>query len=99
MGPLDDGDYVGGNYVSTLNLSTNLPGLLPTVENVDFSYFIDVANIWGIDYDRSLDESNVIRSATGISLDLLTAVGPLSFSWTLQYPKKIPIKQKHLDLT
>ena len=93
VGPLDDGDFVGGNYVSTLNLSTNLPGLFPTVENVDFSYFIDVANIWGIDYDRSLDESNVIRSATGISLDLLTAVGPLSFSWTA------PITHKNTDKT
>ena len=93
VGPLDDGDFIGGNYVSTLNLSTNLPGLFPTIENMDFSYFIDVANIWGVDYSDALDQSNVIRSSTGISLDLLTAVGPLSFSWTA------PITQKNTDKT
>ena len=79
VGPVDNNDYVGGNYVSTLNLSTNLPGVLPTVENLDFKYFIDVANIWGVDYDSSLDNSK-IRSSTGIGLNMLTPIGPLSFS-------------------
>ena len=79
VGPVDKNDYIGGNYVSTLNLSTNLPGVLPTVENLDFNYFIDVANIWGVDYDSSLDNSK-IRSSTGIGLNMLTPIGPLSFS-------------------
>jgi len=81
VGPIDNDDYVGGNYVSTLNLSTNLPNVLPTVENLDFNYFIDVANIWGVDYDSSIDSSK-IRSSTGIGLNMLTPVGPLSFSIT-----------------
>ena len=51
VGPTDNNDFVGGNYVTALNLSTNLPGLLSTVENIDFTYFIDVANVWGVDYD------------------------------------------------
>ena len=93
VGPIDNEDYIGGNYVTALNLATNLPGLFPTVENVDISYFIDVANVWGVDYSSAIDESNVIRSSTGISLDLLTAVGPLSFSWTA------PITQKNTDKT
>ena len=82
IGPIDNGDYIGGNYVSSINLSTNLPGLLPTIENVDFSYFIDAANVWGVDYDNSIDESNKIRSSTGIGVDLLTPIGPMSFSFT-----------------
>ncbi len=81
VGPVDNNDYVGGNYISTLNLSTNLPNVLPTVENLDFNYFIDVANIWGVDYDSSKDNSK-IRSSTGIGLNMLTPVGPLSFSIT-----------------
>ncbi|MDC3016699.1 outer membrane protein assembly factor BamA, partial [Candidatus Pelagibacter sp.] len=80
IGPTDNKDYIGGNYVSSLNLSTNIPGILTTVENVDISYFIDVANVWGVDYDSSIDDSNKIRSATGIGMNLLTPVGPLSFS-------------------
>ena len=80
VGPTDNGDYIGGNYISTLNLSTNLPGILNTIENVDFSYFIDIGNVWGVDYDSAIDDSNKFRSSTGIGLDWLTPIGPLSFS-------------------
>ena len=81
VGPVDNADYIGGNYVSTFNLSTNLPGVLPTLENLDFNYFIDFANVWGVDYDNTLDNSK-LRSSTGIGLNMLTPVGPLSFSLT-----------------
>ena len=82
VGPIENSDYVGGNYVSTLNLSTNLPRIFTTLENLDFSYFIDVANVWGVDYDSSIDETNTIRSSTGIAIEFLSPVGPLSFSFT-----------------
>jgi len=82
VGPVENTDFIGGNYVSALNLSTNLPGFFSTVENVDFSYFIDFGSVWGVDYDSAIDDSNKIRSSTGLALDLLTPVGPLSFSIT-----------------
>ena len=82
VGPKDNTDYIGGNYVSTLNLSTNLPSILRSVESLDFSYFIDVANIWGVDYDSTINDSKKIRSATGIALEYLSPVGPLTFSFT-----------------
>ncbi len=93
MGPIDNSDYIGGNYVTTLNLSTNIPGIFSTVENVDLSYFIDFGNVWGVDYDSSINDSNSLRSSTGIGLDLLTVVGPLSFSLTH------PIEKKSTDKT
>ncbi len=80
IGPVDNEDFIGGNYVSALNLTTNLPGILSTVESLDFSYFVDIANVWGVDYDSSIDDSNKVRSSTGIGLDVLTPIGPLSFS-------------------
>ncbi len=80
VGPVDGADYIGGNYVSTLNLSTNIPSILRSVENVDFKYFIDVANIWGVDYDSKIDDGSKLRSSTGLGLDFLTPIGPLSFS-------------------
>ena len=80
IGPVDNEDYIGGNYVGALNLSTNLPGILSTVENLDFSYFVDIANVWGVDYNSSIDDSYKFRSSTGVGLDVLTPVGPLSFS-------------------
>jgi len=79
IGPIDGLDYVGGNFVSALNLSTNLPNLLPTVEILDFNYFIDVANVWGVDYNKSLNKSK-IKSSTGIGLNVISPIGPLSFS-------------------
>ncbi len=88
VGPIDNSDYIGGNYVTALNFSTNLPTILNTVENLDFSYFIDIANVWGVDYDDSIDDSNIIRSSTGIGLDFLTPIGPLSFSLSQPLTKK-----------
>ena len=82
IGPVDNTDYIGGNYVTAINLSTNLPGILNTVENIDFLYFIDIANVWGVDYNSAIDNSNKIRTSTGIGLDWLTPIGPLSFSLT-----------------
>ena len=81
VGPIDNFDFIGGNYVSTLNLSTNIPGLLPSLEILDFNYFIDIANVWGVDYNSSLDNST-IRTSTGIGLNVTTPIGPLSFSLT-----------------
>ena len=88
IGPIENSSYIGGNYVGTLNFSTTLPGLLPTVENIDFAYFIDFANVWGVDYNSSIDDSFQIRSSTGIGLDVLTPVGPLSFSLSKPITKK-----------
>jgi len=79
VGPIQNLNFVGGNYISTMNLSTTLPQVLPSFQNVDIALFFDVANIWGVDYDSSIDKSK-IRSATGISLDLTTPIGPLNFS-------------------
>ena len=88
VGPIDNNDYIGGNYVTALNLSTNLPGILNTVENVDFKYFIDLGNIWGVDYDSSINDSSAIRSSTGVGVDFLTPIGPLSFSLSQAITKK-----------
>tara|TARA_A100000164_G_scaffold34551_1_gene26503 strand:+ start:766 stop:3015 length:2250 start_codon:yes stop_codon:yes gene_type:complete len=80
VGPKDGDDYIGGNYLSTLNFTSTLPQILENSQNTDFLIFLDVANIWGVDYDASLDDSNKIRSAVGIGVDWFTPIGPLNFS-------------------
>ena len=80
IGPLENNDYIGGNYISALNFSATLPNLLPSFQNVDFSLFVDAANVWGVDYDSAIDDNNKIRSSTGVAMDLLTPIGPLNFS-------------------
>ena len=72
---------MGGNYAASLNASTTLPYLVGNMENVDLKLFFDAGNVWGVDYSNSIGDSNKIRSATGIAVDWLTPVGPLSFSF------------------
>ena len=81
VGPKDGNDYVGGNYVATVNASTTLPYILETMENVDLKLFLDVGNIWGVDYDSSIDESNKIRSSSGLALEIFSPIGPINFSY------------------
>jgi outer membrane protein insertion porin family len=88
VGPVENSDFIGGNYVSSLNISANLPQILLELENVELNYFIDIANVWGVDYDSSIDDSNVVRSSTGIGVDFLTPIGPLSFSLAQPITKK-----------
>jgi len=78
IGPKDGSDYIGGNFVSSINATTTIP-FLENIQSVDVVMFADAANIWGVDYDSSLDK-NGIRSSFGIGLDWLTPVGPLTFS-------------------
>ena len=80
IGPIDNNDYIGGNYISALNFSATLPTLLPSFQNMDFSIFVDAANVWGVDYDSAIDDNNKIRSSTGVAMDILTPIGPLNFS-------------------
>ena len=80
IGPKDNDDFIGGNYVTAVNLSASLPQLLPSWEAADFSLFVDAGNLWGVDYDDSIDDNSKIRSATGITLDLLSPVGPMNFT-------------------
>ena len=82
IGPIENNDYVGGNYISSVNFSATLPKLLPAFQNVDFSLFVDAANVWGVDYSSSIDDSNKIRSSAGLVMDLLTPIGPLNFSFS-----------------
>jgi len=93
VGPKEKNDYVGGNYISSLNFSATLPKLLPSFQNTDLSFFLDAANLWGIDYDSTLDDRSTIRSATGLAVDIFTPIGPLNLSYSF------PISKSSSDTT
>ena len=80
VGPKDGKDFIGGNYITALNFNTTLPQIFPNLQDVDFSLFFDAANVWGVDYDSSINDSNKIRSSVGFGVDWFTVVGPLTFS-------------------
>ena len=87
VGPKDGNDYIGGNYASSVNIASTLPKILPTNQNIDFLIFLDAGNIWGVDYDSSINNSNKIRSSAGLAVDWFTIVGPLNFSLSLPITK------------
>jgi len=80
VGPKDGDDFIGGNYTTAVSAEAQLPNLLPESYRTDFSIHLDTANIWGVDYNDSIDETNTFRSAIGISANVFTAIGPLSFT-------------------
>ena len=87
VGPKDGKDYIGGNYASSVNIASTLPKILPSNQNIDFLIFLDAGNIWGVDYDSSINNSNKIRSSAGLAVDWFTIVGPLNFSLSLPITK------------
>ena len=48
---------------------------------MDVKVFFDAGNIWGVDYSSTLDDSSKLRTSAGLALEILTPVGPLSFSY------------------
>ena len=79
VGPKDGKDFIGGNYAYSLNFSSSIPQFFQESQNVNFLFFTDVADIWGVDYDSSLDSSK-IRSSAGLGLDWYSPIGPMNFS-------------------
>ena len=78
IGPKDNQEYIGGNYASAVTLNTTLPDFLPELQFIDFNLFFDAGNVWGVDYDKSLNKSK-IRSSTGLGINMSTPVGPINF--------------------
>ena len=92
IGPKDGTQYIGGNYATALNLSSTFPNVIFEKENIDLNFFIDMANVWEVDYNSSLDSSK-IRSSTGIAINWFSGIGPLSFSYA------IPLSEADSDVT
>ena len=80
VGPKDGEDYVGGNYITTISAEAQLPNFLPEIYRTDVSMFFDAGNVWSVDYSDSIDDTNKIRSSVGISANVFTTIGPLSFT-------------------
>ncbi len=87
IGPVDSNDHIGGNYAAAVNFEANLPNILPENTNADMSVFLDFGNVWGVDYDSGLDDSNKIRSSTGIVANWMSPVGPMNFVFSQNISK------------
>ena len=80
IGPVDGKDHIGGNYSTALNFEASLPNFLPEDTNTDINLFLDFGNVWGVDYDTTLDDSNKVRSSTGVMASWMSPIGPMTFT-------------------
>ena len=87
VGPVDGTDHIGGNYAAAINLETNLPNLIPENYNADAVLFLDLANVWGVDYSDTIDDSRKLRSSTGVNINWISPIGPLSFVFSQNITK------------
>ena len=87
VGPKDGLDYVGGNYAMASNFEVKLPNLLPESTKTDVGLFLDFGNVWSVDYDKTIDDSNKIRSTAGVNTSWLSPAGPMTlvFSQNLSH--------------
>jgi len=83
VGPKDGDDFIGGNYAYSINFASNIPQIFEESQSLDFLIFADAADIWGVDYNSSI-QGDGIRSSVGVALDWMSPVGPMNF--TLAYP-------------
>ena len=79
VGPVDGKDHIGGNYAAVINFEASMPNLLPESTNTDIGIFLDIGNVWGVDYDDTIEDSNEIRSSTGVAASWLSPLGPMTF--------------------
>ena len=97
IGPVDSGDHVGGNNLATLSFKSTFPNPIPESLRATSFIFFDIGNVWGADYSDLISDSSRIRSSTGIAVDLMSPVGPLSFTYSIPLSKSsTDIEQRFL---
>ena len=95
VGPVDSGDHIGGNNLATLSLKSTFPNPMPENLRATTFLFLDMGNVWGADYSSSISNSSKLRTSTGIALDLMSPIGPLSFTYSIPLSKASTDKEQN----
>ena len=95
VGPVDSGDHIGGNNLATLSLKSTFPNPIPESLRATTFLFFDMGNVWGADYSNSIPDSSKLRTSTGIALDLISPIGPLSFTYSIPLSKASTDKEQN----
>ena len=95
VGPVDSGDHIGGNNLATLSLKSTFPNPIPENLRATTFLFFDIGNVWGADYSSLISDSSKLRTSTGIALDFLSPIGPLSFTYSIPLSKVSTDKEQN----
>jgi outer membrane protein insertion porin family len=95
VGPVDINDHIGGNNLATLSFKSTFPNPIPDSLRSTTYLFLDIGNVWGVDYSDTILSSSKIRSTTGIALDFISPIGPLSFTYSIPISKASTDKEQN----
>ena len=97
VGPTDGNIYLGGNNFYTVTLGYGGQFLFDKKDNINFRSFLTSGSIWGSDYSSNNEFKN--RLSAGVSMDIMTAVFPISFSYAIPIQKEDEDKERRFNFS
>ena len=97
IGPVSNNIYLGGNQFLTSTLGYGSSFIFDEKDNINIKTFVTTGSIWNSDYTS--DNEFELRSSAGISLDFITAIGPISFSYATPISKNVNDKERQFAFT
>jgi outer membrane protein insertion porin family len=99
IGPRDASlNYLGGTKMYQLTLGYSTPFLFDNSDTFIFKYFGTIGSVFDSEF-ASTYNSNTPRVSIGASLDIMTPIGPLSFSLASPISKKAKDKTQSYDFS
>ena len=80
IGPRDSSlNYLGGTKMYQLTVGYATPTLFDNTDTLIIKYFATIGSVFDSEYTSTYN-SKTPRASIGVSMDIMTAIGPLSFS-------------------
>lgn len=97
IGPKDNNIYLGGNKFFTSTIGYGSSFIFDEKDNIYTKLFISSGSVWDSDY--ALNNDFELRNSLGVSLDFITAVGPISFTYASPISKQSGDKERSFFFT
>ena len=99
IGPRDTSlNYLGGTKMYQLTVGYATPTLFDNTDTLIIKYFATIGSIFDSEYTSAYN-SKTPRASIGVSMDIMTAVGPLSFSLAKPISKQTGDKTQTFDFS
>ena len=92
VGPTSGDIYLGGNQFFTSTIGYGSSFLFDEKDNVNIKLFLSAGSIGKSDYTVNNDFD--LRTSAGASLDFITAIGPISFTYATPLSKETNDKER-----
>jgi len=101
MGPIEDGDHLGGDFFAALKFEAEFPLGLPVEYGITGGAFYDIGSIWGIDDRGASVQSDDFeaRHVIGVSVFWESPFGPLRMNFSNALQSEPGDIEQNFDLT